>query len=79
MSEQIEKFNGGDKGDDKNKKNKEVQSRLKGVEMRRMSMEKLGESSKRRRGSDEEAMPKRTRASGRETLVYLRKENGSWQ
>ena len=42
--------------------------------MIRISMEKLGETSKRKKGSDEETTPKRTRTSGAETLVYLREK-----
>lgn len=76
LSELVEKFREADMtGDDKATKKKAEQSKMKGEEMRRMSMEKLGETSKRRKeSSGEETTPKRSRASGRETLVYLREK-----
>ena len=74
VSELIEKFEEADNADEKSNKQKEKQSRMKGEEMRKISMEKLGETSKRRKASDEETTPKRTRTSGRETLVYLREK-----
>ena len=61
----------GDKGEQAEKS--KTEDRKKAEEMRKLSMEKLGETLKRKGEEDGGATP-RKRASGSETIVYLREK-----
>ena len=68
----IERFKESDTETSDTKAESKDNDRRKAEEMRKMSMEKLGETLKRR--AEEDGVPTRKRSSGSETIVYLKEK-----